>query len=60
MLGVSVHMLQVVGYIPVTIINNFLTLEFLGIYANYEVLSAQVLLILVLIVLNLFFKKHKK
>ena len=53
-------MLQVVGYIPVTIINNFLTLEFLGIYANYEVLSAQVLLILVLIVLNLFFKKHKK
>ena len=57
MLGVSIYMLQVVGYIPLTIINNFPTIEFLGIYANYQVVCAQVLLIIVLFGLNLLTKK---
>ena len=57
MLGVSIYMLQVVGYIPLTIINNFPTIEFLGIYANYQVVCAQVLLIIVLFGLNLLMKK---
>ena len=57
MLGVSIYMLQVVRYIPLTIINNFPTIEFLGIYANYQVVCAQVLLIIVLFGLNLLMKK---
>lgn len=59
MLGVSVHMLQVVGYVPLTIINNFPTIEFLGIYANYQVIFSQVLLLLILFGMNIFMKKHK-
>lgn len=60
MLGVSVHMLQVVGYVvPLTIINNFPTIEFLGIYANYQVIFSQVLLLLVLFGMNIFMKKQK-
>lgn len=57
MLGVSIHMLQVIGYIPLTIINNFPTIEFLGIYANYQVIFSQVLLLLVLFGMNKFMKK---
>lgn len=59
MLGVSIHMLQVIGYIPLTIINNFPTIEFLGIYANYQVIFSQVLLLLVLFGMNIFMKKKK-
>lgn len=59
MLGVSIHMLQVIGYIPLTIINNFPTIEFLGIYANYQVIFSQVLLLLILFGMNIFMKKHK-
>lgn len=59
MLGVSIHMLQVIGYIPLTIINNFPTIEFLGIYANYQVIFSQVLLLLVLFGMNIFMKKQK-
>lgn len=59
MLGVSIHMLQVIGYIPLTIINNFPTIEFLGIYANYQVIFFQVLLLLVLFGMNIFMKKQK-
>lgn len=59
MLGVSVHMLQVVGYVPLTIINNFPTIEFLGIYANYQVIFSQVLLLLILFGMNIFMKKQK-
>lgn len=58
-LGVSVHMLQVVGYVPLTIINNFPTIEFLDIYANYQVIFSQVLLLLILFGMNIFMKKHK-
>lgn len=57
MLGVSIHMLQVIGYIPLTIINNFPTIEFLGIYANYQVIFSQVLLLLILFGMNIFMKK---
>ena len=60
MLGVSIHMLQVIGYIPLTIINNFPTIEFLGIYANYQVIFSQVLLLLILFGMNIFMKKQKK
>lgn len=59
MLGVSIHMLQVIGYVPLTIINNFPTIEFLGIYANYQVIFSQVLLLLVLFGMNIFIKKQK-
>ena len=59
MLGVSIHMLQVIGYIPLTIINNFPTIEFLGIYANYQVIFSQVLLLLILFGMNIFMKKQK-
>lgn len=59
MLGVSIHMLQVIGYIPLTIINNFPIIEFLGIYANYQVIFSQVLLLLVLFGMNIFMKKQK-
>lgn len=59
MLGLSVHMLQVVGYVPLTIINNFPTIEFLGIYASYQVIFSQVLLLLILFGMNIFMKKQK-
>ena len=59
MLGVSIHMLQVIGYIPLTIINNFPTIEFLGIYANYQVIFSQVILLLILFGMNIFMKKQK-
>ncbi|WP_314011476.1 FTR1 family protein [Pseudostreptobacillus hongkongensis] len=48
MLGVSIHMLQVVGYLPIHVVRFIPTIEILGIYANYEVLITQILLIIII------------
>lgn len=51
MLGVSIHMLQVVGYFPIHVVRFIPTIEILGIYANYEVLISQMLLIVIIYML---------
>lgn len=48
MLGVSIHMLQVVGVIPLHVIHFIPTVEILGIYANVEVFISQLILILII------------
>lgn len=51
MLGASIHMLQVVGYLPIHVVRFIPTIEILGIYANYEVLIPQILLIAIIYML---------
>ncbi|EEY34140.1 FTR1 family iron permease [Pseudoleptotrichia goodfellowii] len=58
MLGVSIHMLQVVGVIPLHVIHFIPTVEILGIYANVEVFISQ--LILILIIAGITLKRKKK
>ena len=58
MLGVSIHMLQVVGVIPLHVIHFIPTVEILGIYANVEVFISQ--LILILIIAGITLKRKKQ
>ncbi|MDO5088627.1 MAG: FTR1 family protein [Leptotrichiaceae bacterium] len=57
MLGVSIHMLQVVGIIPLHIVHFIPTVEILGIYANWEVLISQIAFIILITCITL--KKEK-
>lgn len=58
MLGVSIHMLQVVGVIPLHVIHFIPTVGILGIYANVEVFISQ--LILILIIAGITLKRKKQ
>lgn len=58
MLGVSIHMLQVVGVILLHVIHFIPTVEILGIYANVEVFISQ--LILILIIAGITLKRKKQ
>ena len=58
MLGVSIHMLQVIGIVPLHVIHFIPTVEMLGIYANIEVFVSQ--LILILIIAGITLKKRKQ
>ncbi|BBM44527.1 FTR1 family iron permease [Leptotrichia trevisanii] len=58
MLGTSIHMLQVVGILPLHVVNFIPTVEILGIYANMEVFICQ--LILITIIAFATFKRKDK
>ena len=58
MLGTSIHMLQVVGILPLHVVNFIPTIEILGIYANMEVFICQ--LILIIIIAFATFKRKDK
>ena len=58
MLGVSIHMLQVIGIVPLHVIHFIPTVEMLGIYANIEVFVSQ--LILILIIAGITLKRRKQ
>ncbi|WP_026748231.1 FTR1 family protein [Leptotrichia trevisanii] len=58
MLGTSIHMLQVVGILPLHVVNFIPTVEILGIYANMEVFICQ--LILITIITFATFKRKDK
>ena len=58
MLGTSIHMLQVVGILPLHVIHFVPTIEMLGIYANVEVFVSQLILIIVIVIAPL--KKNIK
>ena len=58
MLGTSIHMLQVVGILPLHVVNFIPTVEILGIYANMEVFICQ--LILIIIIAFATFKRKDK
>ncbi|WP_299570890.1 FTR1 family protein [uncultured Leptotrichia sp.] len=58
MLGTSIHMLQVVGILPLHVVNFIPTVEILGIYANMEVFISQ--LILITIIAFATFKRKDK
>ena len=58
MLGTSIHMLQVVGILPLHVVNFIPTVEILGIYANMEVFVCQ--LILITIIAFATFKRKDK
>ena len=58
MLGTSIHMLQVVGILPLHVVNFIPTIEILGIYANMEVFICQ--LILITIIAFATFKRKDK
>ena len=53
MLGTSIHMLQVVGILPLHVIHFVPTIEMLGIYANVEVFVSQLILIVVIVIATL-------
>lgn len=59
MLGTSVHMLQVVGIIPLRVIVFIPTVESIGLYANWEVFTAQLVFVLVVIITMLINKKRQ-
>ncbi|WP_369713328.1 FTR1 family protein [Leptotrichia sp. HSP-342] len=58
MLGTSIHMLQVVGILPLHVVNFIPIVEILGIYANMEVFICQ--LILITIIAFATFKRKDK
>ena len=53
MLGTSIHMLQVVGILPLHVIRFIPTVEVLGIYANIEVFVSQLILIIIIVTATL-------
>ncbi len=53
MLGTSIHMLQVVGILPLHVIRFIPTVEVLGIYANIEVFTSQLILIIIIVIATL-------
>ena len=53
MLGTSIHMLQVVGILPLHVIHFIPTVEVLGIYANIEVFISQLNLIIIIMIATL-------
>ena len=53
MLGTSIHMLQVVGILPLHVIRFIPTVEVLGIYANIEVFISQLILIFIIMIATL-------
>ena len=53
MLGTSIHMLQVVGILPLHVIRFIPTVEVLGIYANIEVFVSQLILIIIIVITTL-------
>ena len=53
MLGTSIHMLQVVGILPLHVIHFIPTVEVLGIYANIEVFISQLILIIIIMITTL-------
>lgn len=53
MLGTSIHMLQVVGILPLHVIRFIPTVEVLGIYANIEVFVSQLILITIIVIATL-------
>lgn len=53
MLGTSIHMLQVVGILPLHVIHFIPTVEILGIYANIEVFISQLILIIIIMIATL-------
>ena len=57
MLGTSIHMLQVVGVVPLYLIKFIPTVEILGIYANWEVFISQVIFIILIALITLKRKK---
>ena len=59
MLGTSVHMLQVVGIIPLKVIAFVPTVENVGLYANWEVFTAQLIFVLVVTITMLINKKRQ-
>ena len=59
MLGTSVHMLQVVGIIPLKVIAFIPTVESIGLYANWEVFNAQLVFVLVVTITMLINKKRQ-
>lgn len=59
MLGTSVHMLQVVGIIPLRVIPFVPTIESIGVYANWEVFTAQLIFVLVVTITMLINKKRQ-
>ena len=59
MLGTSVHMLQVVGIIPLRVISFVPTVESVGLYANWEVFIAQLIFVLVVTITMLINKKRQ-
>ena len=59
MLGTSVHMLQVVGIMPLRVIPFVPTIESIGVYANWEVFTAQLIFVLVVTITMLINKKRQ-
>ena len=60
MLGTSIHMLQVVGILPLHVVHFIPTMEILGIYANMEVFISQLILIVIIVIATLIKKRKDK
>ena len=58
MLGVSLHALQLTNMLPNHILSNFPTIDWAGIYPSWEVLTCQVLFVLIIVIVTV--KQHEK
>lgn len=59
-LGVSLHALQLTGYLKMTIFPNIPAIEMLGIYSTLETLIAQLLYIVIVILLQIWIRRSEK
>lgn len=58
-LGVSVHSLQLIGYLPLNIVESLPNLDWLGFYATTQTLIAQVIYIVAILLLQRYMQKQE-
>ena len=59
-LGVSLHALQLTGYLPMTAMSRLPAIESLGFYPTLQTFLAQIGYIVILIAINLWMKNHQR
>ncbi|WP_265490251.1 FTR1 family iron permease [Mergibacter septicus] len=59
-LGVSVHSLQLIGYLPLKIIDSLPTIEWIGFYATTQTVFAQILYLAAIILLQRYMQLQEK
>ena len=59
-LGVSLHALQLTGYLPMTAMSRLPAIESLGFYPTLQTFLAQIGYVIIIIAINLWMKNHQR
>ena len=59
-LGVSLHALQLTGYLPMTAMSRLPAIEWLGFYPTLQTFLAQIGYVIIIIAINLWMKNHQR